>query len=294
MTDAGFLALTPQLAAAHWGWTIAFFLWFIGLSGMLMALFYFVRDRRFVLIAFAASVLGCLFVLSHLGRLTNLPFAVFHALADLSLNFGSWMLIGICLLALQALLTFFASLVLYGRFKKELAPAIVKGRAAPLALAAVGVAVTVYSGFLLTQASGIAFWHTALIPVLWVLSGLACALAVWEFLGSRDKTALPRSARTAGIVIEAAELFALFALLHVALQYSSEGARAGAENLIRGEWSLMFWAGAVAAGIVLPLLLRLFGEKMKSAALLCAVLALAGALFVRASILFSGYFDPLV
>ncbi|MCG5029861.1 hypothetical protein MAF45_00110 [Mesosutterella sp. OilRF-GAM-744-9] len=164
MTDAGFLELTPQLAAARWGWTIAFFLWFIGLSGMLMALFYFVRDRRFVLIAFAASVLGCPFVLSHLGRLTNLPFAVFHALADLSLNFGSWMLIGICLLALQALLTFFACLVLNGRFKKELAPALVKGRAAPLALAAVGVAVTVYSSFLLTQASGIAFWHTGSFP----------------------------------------------------------------------------------------------------------------------------------
>ena len=49
MTDAGFLSLTPQLAAAHWGWTIAFFLWFIGLSGMLMALFYFVRDKRIAL-----------------------------------------------------------------------------------------------------------------------------------------------------------------------------------------------------------------------------------------------------
>ena len=58
MTDAGFLSLTPQLAAAHWGWTIAFFLWFIGLSGMLMALFYFVRDKRIALVSFIASILG--------------------------------------------------------------------------------------------------------------------------------------------------------------------------------------------------------------------------------------------
>ena len=62
MTDAGFLSLTPQLAAAHWGWTIAFFLWFIGLSGMLMALFYFVRDKRIALVSFVASILGCVFV----------------------------------------------------------------------------------------------------------------------------------------------------------------------------------------------------------------------------------------
>ena len=97
MTDAGFLSLTPQLAAAHWGWTIAFFLWFIGLSGMLMALFYFVRDKRIALVSFVASILGCVFVLSHLARLTNLPFAAFNALISGSLNFGSWMLIGICL-----------------------------------------------------------------------------------------------------------------------------------------------------------------------------------------------------
>ena len=84
MTDAGFLSLTPQLAAAHWGWTIAFFLWFIGLSGMLMALFYFVRDKRIALVSFIASILGCVFVLSHLARLTNLPFAAFNAEASTS------------------------------------------------------------------------------------------------------------------------------------------------------------------------------------------------------------------
>lgn len=27
-------SFTPQLQAAHWGWTIAIFLWLVGLSGM--------------------------------------------------------------------------------------------------------------------------------------------------------------------------------------------------------------------------------------------------------------------
>ena len=26
--------LTRQAATSHWGWTIAFFLWFVGLAGM--------------------------------------------------------------------------------------------------------------------------------------------------------------------------------------------------------------------------------------------------------------------
>ena len=80
MTDAGFLSLTPQLAAAHWGWTIAFFLWFIGLSGMLMALFYFVRDKRIALVSFVASILGCVFVLSADKRLKRRVFVLPHVL----------------------------------------------------------------------------------------------------------------------------------------------------------------------------------------------------------------------
>ena len=141
MTDAGFLSLTPQLAAAHWGWTIAFFLWFIGLSGMLMALFYFVRDKRIALVSFIASILGCVFVLSHLARLTNLPFAAFNALISGSLNFGSWMLIGICLLGVQAVLTLVATAVLYGKVKPDWAPIFTERKAVPVLLAVVGVAV---------------------------------------------------------------------------------------------------------------------------------------------------------
>ena len=95
-------------------------------------------------------------------------------------------------------------------------------------------------------------------------------------------------------MIEVSELLALFALLQVRASFSTPGAKAGAMSLISGDWAAMFWIGAVAAGILLPLAIRVFGEKAKFAAPLCAVLALAGALCIRASVLFAGYFDPLV
>ena len=91
-------------------------------------------------------------MLSHLARLTNLPFAAFNALISRSLNFGSWMLIGICLLGVQAVLTLVATAVLYGKVKPDWAPIFTERKAVPVLLAVVGVAVTVYSGFLLTQA----------------------------------------------------------------------------------------------------------------------------------------------
>ncbi len=39
--------------------------------------------------------------------------------------------------------------------------------------ALLGVCCTIYSGFLLTQAVGISLWNTALIPLLWIMSGMA-------------------------------------------------------------------------------------------------------------------------
>jgi formate-dependent nitrite reductase membrane component NrfD len=53
-------------------------------------------------------------------------------------------------------------------------------------LAAVGLLVTMYSGFLIAAAPGIPFWNTALIPVLWMLSASVCALALTELMIHRD------------------------------------------------------------------------------------------------------------
>lgn len=84
-----FTNLTMQLQSANWGWSIAFFLWFIGLSGMGMFLNGWVREKALVYLCAVASILGTLLVVSHLARLTNLPAAAFYALTSGSFNFGS-------------------------------------------------------------------------------------------------------------------------------------------------------------------------------------------------------------
>ena len=85
--------LTPQLQATHWGWTIALFLWFIGLSGMGFVINYWVRQKNFVYVLTFCGIAGLALVTSHLGRLSNLPFVIFYALRDFSFNFQSWMMI---------------------------------------------------------------------------------------------------------------------------------------------------------------------------------------------------------
>jgi len=62
-----------QVDIAHWGWSIAWFLWFIGIAGMGSVAYFFVRRAALAYVIFGSLVVGLLFVVSHLGRWWNLP-----------------------------------------------------------------------------------------------------------------------------------------------------------------------------------------------------------------------------
>lgn len=285
--------LMPQIQSANWGWSIAFFLWFVGLSGMGMFLNNWVREKALVYLCTIASFLGTILVVLHLARLTNLPMAAINSLLAGSLNFGSWMLIGMCLLSIQCIGTLVYSLALAGVLP-SLKEAVL-GHSFSRFMAAAGVAVTIYSGFLLTQAVGVTLWNTALIPLLWIMSGMASAISSIEILmvsGKLPKEKVFWSRRTT-LWVEVAELFTIFAFVHVALSSTSAAARVGAEALIGGPWSVMFWAGVVVFGSIVPLSINLI-TRNHAALVVSAVLGLAGALMLRASVLFAGYYDPII
>ncbi len=288
-----FTNLMPQVQSANWGWSIAFFLWFIGLSGMGMFLNNWVREKALVYVCTFASIAGTLLVVSHLARLTNLPMAAINSLLAGSLNFGSWMLIGMMLLSVQCIFTIIYSLALAGVFPglKQM----VLGNFYNHFMSVVGVAVTIYSGFLLTQAVGVTLWNTALIPLLWIMSGMASSISSIELLmitGKLPKEKVFWSRRTA-LWTEVAELFTIFAFVHVALSSTSAAARVGAEALISGPGSMMFWLGVVICGSIVPLGLYFF-TRSHAALAVGAVLGLAGALMLRASVLFAGYYEPIL
>lgn len=287
---------TAQVQVAHWGWTIALFLWFVGLSGMGMFLNYWIREKSWVLVCTVAGWLGTLLVISHLARLTNLPMAVISTLLDFSFNFTSWMFIGICLLIVQCSFTLLYTLVLYGVvFKSVSLKSFVLGNAFNRCMAAVGVAATIYSGFLLTQAVGVTLWNTALLPLLWIMSGMACAIGAIELLmiaGRLPHEKVFWSRRTA-LWVEAIELFTIFAFVHVALSSTSAAARAGAEAMLYGPMSSMFWFGVVLFGSIVPLTLNLTTRSYKTLAV-SAVLGIVGALLLRATVLFCGYYEPVL
>lgn len=282
-----FLELTAQTATAHWGWTIAFFLWFIGLAGMGLFLNAWVRSKAVFFICTGAAIAGTLLVVSHLSRILNLPFAAINALLEWKFNFTSWMFIGICLLAVMCVETLAVSWLLRRKGgEKLLESACVRWFNAVL-----GVAATAYSGFLLTQAVGIPLWNTAVLPVLWIFSGLACAVGMVEMLAASGRLDHSRLAwlPTAAACVHIGEAFVIFAFVQVALS-GTPGAAAGAHSLLAGENAALFWGGAILLGIAVPLAAGFF--RNRTAALAGGACAVAGALFLRACVLFAGCFDP--
>lgn len=286
---------TAQTQVAHWGWTIALFLWLVGLSGMGMFLNNWVRHKALVYVCCAAGILGTLLVVSHLARLLNLPWAAICALVDLSFNFGSWMFIGICLLVVQCVVTFFYSLVLADVIKCESCRKLCAGNPLNWFCAAVGVAATIYSGFLLTQAVGVTLWNTALLPLLWIMSGMASAIGCIELLmvSGRIPAATVAWSRRTALWVEVVELFTIFAFVHVALSSSSSAARMGAQALVSGPQSVMFWLGVIVFGSIIPLSIN-FATRNHKALAVSAMLGVIGALLLRACVLFSGYYEPVL
>ena len=292
-----------QVDIAHWGWTIVWFLWFVGIAGMGSVGYFFVRKAALSYVIFGSLVLGLLFVVSHLGRWWNLPRTLWVMVTSGIFNWSSWMIIGIVLLSVHLILSVIivASHIPWLQRIGWLKWTATLSRAnAYLALYAfLGFMATVYSGFLLTQASGIPLWNTSLIPILWVVSGSIAAIAVIELLyvfGVVESSVSTLAVRL-GLGLDAIKLLAVLAFLHVALAYGSAGARIGATAMASGEYALMTWGGVIGIGILIPIAIGLYTvlvKKSKPLLVISSVAALAGVFFLRAVVLLAGAWEPLV
>jgi formate-dependent nitrite reductase membrane component NrfD len=310
MTDL--YLIQPQVEVARWGWDIAIFLWLVGLSGMGTLAYYWLRKAPLAYMALATVILGLIVVFSHLTRWWNLPAAVFYALINFSFNLHSWMMLGVLFLSVQALLTLLLALHHFGPLRSRaqagvgwavaLVAATDRFATSNLALGLVGafgVLVTVYSGFLLTQAVGVPLWNTALLPILWVVSAGVAVLALIELFHLRGwiDEGVAKFGMKLALASDSLKLLMLFAFVYVGLSASSAGARAGAAELSSGALAPMLWIGVIGLGILVPMGVTAYTLTVRKNVMLiafAAVLALAGGLLLRASVLLAGKFDPLL
>jgi len=158
----------------------------------------------------------------------------------------------------------------------------------------------IYGGFAMNYVNGIPLWNTALLPILYVVSG------IWGGAELMLATALATGATGLGIAVEEwirillIGFVIILAVYLISVRYGSLAGRVSVREIAFGRWAPLLWIAVVALGIALPLgvvlLSFLAGLEAIPAALVYIAISggLLGDLTMRYLILRCGYYHPLV
>lgn len=161
--------------------------------------------------------------------------------------------------------------------------------------------VMAYTGLLLQSIGSVPLWNSSLVPVLFVASSASCgcALAVLSAYVTNVARPFDRTLSTIAkcdatlIAVEIACLVALtVSALHVdAANQTQAMLLASVENLVFGDFALVFWLGLIAVGLAAPLLFDVLwaksGHSPRFALAACACV-LVGGIVLRACLVGAG------
>lgn len=184
----------------------------------------------------------------------------------------------------------------------------------------VGAGLGLYTGLLLNSMVARPLWNTALLPVLFLVSGLSAAAAtvhllsrllpagpppqgmvggaVAALLQSLDEVPPERSRSVALVRADVALLaieLTLLALFVLGLASGSASQIDAARIVVSGPYALLFWGGVIVSGILLPLALQglELGRRIPHS-LAPAVLVLLGGFALRWVMVFGGQLSHVV
>jgi formate-dependent nitrite reductase membrane component NrfD len=164
------------------------------------------------------------------------------------------------------------------------------------ALAYVGLvfalAVGFYSGMLLYQMHGHELWHSALVPVIFLVSAIASGLAVVLLLSGSTESDQTRVLSNVLAVVVGVDLILALTEILTLVWASGEKAAAG-QVILSGSYGFLFIWVYVVAGLVLPLIVLARRQPSRSIQVLAAVLILVGTLAMRYVIVMGGQALPL-
>jgi len=158
----------------------------------------------------------------------------------------------------------------------------------------------IYGGFAMNYVNGIPLWNTALLPILYVISG------IWGGTEVMFGIALISDEIGIGITIEEwirILLIGFVILIPVYLlstRYISTTGQASVKYMVLGKWSPLFWVAVVFLGMVMPLAAVISSfvlglEAVPVTFIFTAIISgLMGDLAMRYLILRCGLYNPLI
>ncbi len=170
----------------------------------------------------------------------------------------------------------------------------------PLAVLAgiTALGVGIYGGFIMNICKGIPFWNQALLPVVFILAGVAdgFGLAVAIGLGGGDANIALAEAGSRFLLIVNIVIIAAYL---ITARRTSAAAQQSVRELLAGRLSLAFWGGIIVLGIIVPMSIA-FGSlfvhgNLPAQLLITAVIAhTIGAFALKYCLLKVGIYQPLL
>lgn len=160
------------------------------------------------------------------------------------------------------------------------------------------LATGIYCGFAMSYCKSVPFWNTGLLPIVFVLMGIADGLALMMAIGLAAGGVDLELLESAGRVALIANAVLIVTYL-INASYQSEIAGESVRDLTRGAAAPVFWAGVVALGIIAPLVISLAslatGDLVAAPLLITAVIChTIGAFALKYCVLKVGIYRPIL
>lgn len=159
------------------------------------------------------------------------------------------------------------------------------------------VLTAVYCGFAMSFCKSVPFWNTGLLPIVFLIMGVADGLAlvigVGLVTGGVDTAAVESVSRIV-LIINAV----LITTYLINANYQSTTAELSVRELIVGKVAAVFWVGIVFLGIAVPLVISIVGLFVGEASLPLLVVAVIchtiGAFSLKYGVLKVGIYRPIL
>lgn len=286
-------------AQTKWSWPIAMYLFLAGLgAGAYTA--GIVGDyagwtpgisKTGVLLGFPCVFIGCMFLIADLGKPVNFWRAFMRPRT-------SWIARGTIIITFFLIIDFLHIILWIWPFD-VLADSVGIRHFINLLGLIFAFGTMIYTGILLGASRPIAFWSTAMLPLLFLISALSTGFMAVILSFSIIGGALEELAflERIDIVLIILEIFVI-AFFFQATHRVSES-RASAKLVLRGSVAPLFWFGVAILGLLLPLVLDLIGVFALTGCcahthvLLASIFGIIGGLILRQVILKGGIHAPL-
>ena len=245
-----------------------------------------------ICLGFPCVAVGCVFLLVDLGSPVNFWRAAMRP-------GSSWISRGTIIITIFMILSAIHVLLLLSP-SSDLAETAGKRHALGIAGAVFAFGTMIYTGILLGASRPIAFWSTAMLPLLFLVSALSTGVMAVVLIASLSGNTYAGPIHTlAGIdiLLIILEVFVL-GFFFQATHRVPEG-RAAAQLVLTGAAAPLFWWGVALLGLLAPLALDLLGTfalaggSAIALALVASVCGITGGLCLRQVILSGGIHAPL-